>query len=166
MAIAFFILALLIVTSALGVILMKNPIHSALCLIITFLGVAGIFATLEAHFLATVQIIIYAGAIMVLVMFVIMLLNLKYEKNTGIDYLLWGVGAIGCGIFIAIAVNLFMGSMHVPLDYAPDSVGTVANIGRVLFTKYVFAFEAASILIMAAIVGSIVIAKSSYQRDE
>jgi len=166
MAIAFYILALLIIVSALGVISMKNPIHSAMCLIVTFLGVAGIFATLEAHFLATVQIIIYAGAIMVLVMFVIMLLNLKYEANTTLDYLFWIIGAVGCIAFVAITSQLFLNSMLVPLDYQAGSVGTVANIGRVLFTKYVFAFEAAGILIMAAIVGSIVVAKSVKGREE
>jgi NADH-quinone oxidoreductase subunit J len=164
----FFILSIVLLASAAGVIAFRNPIYSALCLVVNLVGVAALYAMLEAHFLAAVQIIVYAGAIMVLVIFVIMLLNIKEEhERPG--------GAVLLG-FVVIAGALFLGSVTTLLyvhysqagqdltslfasGEAQAVVGSAKSIGRLLYSKYVFPFEAASVLIMAAIVGSAMLAK-------
>ncbi len=158
--IVFYLLAASIVFTGVAVVAMRNPIHSALALVCNLIGVAAIFASLQAHFLATVQVIVYAGAIMVLVIFVIMLLNIKEEKPARERFLLLGgVVLAGFAFFVALSF-VFLHQFQVTPELTDEITGSVANIGRVLFTKYVFPFEAASLLIMAAIVGSIMIAKT------
>jgi NADH-quinone oxidoreductase subunit J len=159
MTLAFIILSFLLIVSAIGVVGFKNPIFSALSLVANLFLVAVIFATLEAHFLATVQIIVYAGAIMVLVLFVLMLLNLKVESLTrqSVFYVFCSIITAVCfvGALLPLIGRVF-GKMNVG-----DSgvVGTVQALGRVLYVDYVFPFEAASILIMAAIIGAVMLAK-------
>lgn len=166
MSIVFYILAALLVLSALGVVLMRNPIHSALFLIANLLLVAGVYAALAAHFLAVVQVIVYAGAIMVLVVFVIMLLNIKQEKP-GVSG--WTLGIVS----VAIGTAFLYGFAHViqaqfgnKTLVITENVGTVANIGKLLYSDYVFPFEAASVLIMAGIVGATMLAKRNYKKKE
>ena len=161
----FYPLAGFCVVMALGVIFNNSPVGSAISLIGMMLGLAGIFVLQQAHFIAIVQIIIYAGDIMVLFMFVIMLLNLKQGENEG-----WAsrgknlplsvlTGFLAVGILYKITMVLFSVDMDTPASL-PDSFGTVAVIGETLFTDFVLPFEVASILLLLAMVGAVVLAKS------
>lgn len=160
----FYPLAGVILVLALGVVFNNSPIGSAVSLIGMMLGLAGVFVLLQAHFLAILQVIIYAGAIMVLFMFVIMLLNLKgpdrawksRERNLFLSILtsLMVVGVLYK--FIDITVGTDFDS---PAD-VPRTFGTTAEVGTKLFTDYVLPFEVASILLLAAMVGAVVLAKS------
>ena len=161
----FYPLAGFCVVMALGVIFNNSPVGSAISLIGMMLGLAGIFVLQQAHFIAIVQIIIYAGAIMVLFMFVIMLLNLKQgedegwasrDKNLPLSVL---TGFLAVGILYKITMVLFSVDMDTPASL-PDSFGTVAVIGETLFTDFVLPFEVASILLLLAMVGAVVLAKS------
>jgi len=161
----FYPLAGFCVVMALGVIFNNSPVGSAIALIGMMLGLAGIFVLQQAHFIAIVQIIIYAGAIMVLFMFVIMLLNLKQgededwasrDKNLPLSVL---TGFLAVGILYKITMVLFSVDMDTPASL-PDSFGTVAVIGETLFTDFVLPFEVASILLLLAMVGAVVLAKS------
>ena len=161
----FYPLAGFCVVLALGVVLNNSPVGSAISLIGMMLGLAGIFVLQQAHFLAILQIIIYAGAIMVLFMFVIMLLNLKEGDDTGWiareRNLLLSVltGLLAVGILYKISGILFSAEMDTPA-ILPDSFGTVATIGETLFTDFVLPFEVASILLLVAMVGAVVLAKT------
>ena len=160
----FYPIAGLCVALALGVIFNNSPVGSAMCLIGMMLGLAGIFVLLQAHFIAVLQIIIYAGAIMVLFMFVIMLLNLKQansadwvtrDKNLFISIL---TGALALGIVYKIVDITFMANLDSPATL-PDTFGTVAIVGEALFTDFVLPFEVASLLLLAAMIGAVVLAK-------
>ena len=149
---------------AFGVIFNTSPVGSAMCLIGMMLGLAGIFVLLQAHFMAILQIIIYAGAIMVLFMFVIMLLNLKQaasadwvarDKNRFISIL---TGVLAVGILYKIVDITFLADLNSPAEL-PDTFGTVATIGESLFTDFVLPFEVASLLLLAAMIGAVVLAK-------
>jgi NADH-quinone oxidoreductase subunit J len=161
----FYPLAGFCVVLALGVVFNNSPVGSALSLIGMMLGLAGIFVLQQAHFIAILQIIIYAGAIMVLFMFVIMLLNLKEgddagwisrERNLLLSVL---TGILAIGILYKILDIIFTAKIDTPA-ILPDSFGTVANIGETLFTDFVLPFEVASILLLAAMVGAVVLAKT------
>lgn len=157
-------MAALIVASGLWVVLARNPIHSALGLVLNLLTVAGIFAQLGAHFLAAAQIIVYAGAIMVLVLFVLMLLNLKVENPKKQSSVLIGLAALsGLGaawMLVPMLQHSFAGAY---VDAGVPVEGTVKAVGLVLFSRYIFPFEIASVLIMAAIVGAVMLAKRRYR---
>lgn len=161
----FYPLAGFCVVLALGVVLNNSPVGSAIALIGMMLGLAAIFVLQQAHFIAVLQVIIYAGAIMVLFMFVIMLLNLKKGDDTGWiareRNLLLSVltGILATGILYKIASILFVAEMDTPA-ILPDSFGTVATIGEILFTDFVLPFEVASILLLTAMVGAVVLAKT------
>ena len=160
----FYPIAGLCIALALGVIFNTSPVGSAMCLIGMMLGLSGIFVLLQAHFVAILQIIIYAGAIMVLFMFVIMLLNLKVaassdwvmrDKNLFISIM---SGVLTVGILYKIVDVIFMTELNSPATL-PDSFGTVATIGESLFTDFVLPFEVASLLLLAAMIGAVVLAK-------
>lgn len=155
----FLLLSVVIVLSGVAVVAFRNPIHSALSLVTNLLAVAALFAMLDAHFLAVVQVIVYAGAIMVLFLFVVMLLNVKVEaaKRYGMVMLL-SAGIVGA-LFIGLLVKLFGSGFAGVAEPSTELSGGVLEIGRLLYTKYVFTFEAASLLIIAAIVGAVMLAK-------
>ena len=162
----FYPLAGLCILFAIGVILNNSPVGSAMSLIAMMLGLAGIFVLLQAHFIAILQIIIYAGAIMVLFMFVIMLLNLKgkgeddhwksRDKNLLLSVL---TGFLALGILYKI-IEITNASEFNPPTLTPESFGTVREVGTILFTKFVLPFEVASILLLVAMIGAVVLAKS------
>lgn len=160
----FYPIAFLCVALALGVIANKSPIGSAICLIGMMLGLAAVFVLQQAHFIAILQIIIYAGAIMVLFMFVIMLLNLKggdtawrgRTRNTLLSVL---TGFLAVGILYKIIEITLATDFDSPQKVA-DSFGTAAQVGTFLFTDFVLPFEVASILLLAAMVGAVVLAKT------
>ena len=169
MNVLFILLAALVLVAALGVIFLRNPVHSALSLVANLVGVAGIYAMLNAHFLAAVQIIVYAGAIVVLVLFVLMLLNLKVEALKRHEQIFYTVvmliAVVFCGALLPV-LHQFFGVFNSDTTLKASSViptmvveGTVEAIGKLLFTRYLFLFEAASILIMAALVGAVMLSK-------
>jgi NADH-quinone oxidoreductase subunit J len=160
--ILFYILAVGGIISALLVVTRRNPIISALFLILNFFCLAGIYLTLHAQFIAVIQIFVYAGAIMVLFVFVIMLLNLGDVQQLKDKFSWKKVVAIGIGFGVLMEIiYVFMIQTGTP---AADmnrmtEVGTVEAVGRVLFTRFLFSFEVTSLLLTAAIVGAIVLAK-------
>jgi NADH-quinone oxidoreductase subunit J len=157
--------AALAVVAAFNVILQRNPIYSAIGLIVVLCSLAAIFLTLGAQFIAAMQIIVYAGAIMVLFVFVIMLLNVR-EEETRIDkqkYLKW----LAAPLFLALLAEVMAVVRYV--DRTPQLLasanGTVENIAQKMFTDYVIPFEAASVLILMAIVGSMLLARREKKED-
>ena len=161
---AFFLgFAALLVGCSLLVITSRNPVASALYLVLAFCSLAGLFLLLHAEFLAMVQIIVYAGAIMVLFLFVIMYLNLKHDVEGGIRLMLRrGIGWVLGALLLAEAV-LLLGRRWAlgPLAAAPPSetVGNTAAIGRLLYSEYLFPFEITSLLLLVAMVGAVIIGR-------
>jgi NADH-quinone oxidoreductase subunit J len=155
----FFILFGAIATGgAIMVVTRRHPMASALYLILTLFAVAALFVLRQAHFLAAIQVIIYAGAVVVLFIFVIMLVNmpedrLPVERNTALRVL--GVVAAGLMILESAVIARRFGMPKLP---AADS-GSVEAVGRALFTDYLLAFEVTSVLLLAAVVGAIALAK-------
>lgn len=168
-------LAALAVVAAFNVILQRNPIYSAIGLIVVLCSLAALFLTLSAQFIAAMQIIVYAGAIMVLFVFVIMLLNVRAEE-TRIDkqkYLKWLAPPLFLALLVEVMavvryVNLTPQPLPSAIDPAvpPETVlGTVENVAYGMFTNYVIPFEAASVLILMAIVGSMLLARREKKED-
>ncbi len=153
-------LGIISVASALLVVFSKNPIHSVLYLIITFFSIAGQYVLLNAQFLFIVQIIVYSGAIMVLFLFVLMLLNLNKDTEPQKSNLFKFISIItACSLFISmIAMVKGVGNLNLPSE--PDSqIGLVKNLGMVLFSKYVIPFELSSVLFISGMVGAVMIGK-------
>jgi NADH-quinone oxidoreductase subunit J len=154
----FFLLAALCVGSVLGMIISKNQAYNALFLIVAFASLGGLFGLLEAPFIAVVQIIIYAGAIMVLFIFVIMMINIRTgippEKKKWTLYLSLGLAVV---LIIELIVAI-KAAFTLPVSTETLEAGPV-SLGRLLFTKYLYPFEITSILIIAALVGAIVLVK-------
>ena len=159
----FFYLAGIIVLTSFLVVALRNPVYSALSLLIMFFHVAGLYVTLHAEFVAAVQIIVYAGAILVLYLFVVMLLNVKREDRYHVQLPL---GAL-LGVTILTEVILLMlqrGDSGVPVAppaAAPPAaaIGNTEAIGEVLYSTYVFPFEVASLILLVAMIGAIILAK-------
>jgi NADH-quinone oxidoreductase subunit J len=154
----FFLLAALCVGSVLGMIISKNQAYNALFLIVAFASLGGLFGLLEAPFIAVVQIIIYAGAIMVLFIFVIMMINIRTgippEKKKWTLYLSLGLAVV----LIIELIFAIKAAFTLPVSTETLEAGPV-SLGRLLFTKYLYPFEITSILIIAALVGAIVLVK-------
>ena len=158
----------LLVACSLMVILHRNPVTSALFLVLAFCSLAGIYLLLHAEFVAMVQIIVYAGAIMVLFLFVVMLLNAPHE-DTDEDLARgvrrgggWGVKAVGVLLALAFALELVWALGRggwAAGELGGGAAGSVAAIGRLLFTDYAFPFEVTSVLILVAMVGSVLMAR-------
>jgi NADH-quinone oxidoreductase subunit J len=157
--IIFGVLSVISLVSALGVVLSKNPVTSVLCLIVTFFTIAGHYIMLNAQFLAVVHIIVYAGAIMVLFLFVIMLMNLNAEiepqKRSWLKY----AGAISGGAFLVVLLAALREASMPALLPGANDIGLIANLGKTLFNQYVVPFEVSSILFLSAMVGAVVIGK-------
>jgi NADH-quinone oxidoreductase subunit J len=158
--VAFLVVALLAVGSALGLVLRKNPIHGALFLVVNLGSIAVFYLMLGAEFLAAAQIIVYAGAIMVLFVFAIMVL-IPGKEETGPDprrtLRLWAlpVGGVLCGLIVAWLLI----PRAVPPATGTAGPGGVEAIGRLLFTDYLFPFEVTSVLLLAAMVGVLLLTR-------
>lgn len=159
----FFGFAALLVVTSLMVVLHRNPVTSALFLVLAFSSLAGIYLLLNAEFLGMVQIVVYAGAIMVLFLFVIMYLNLQHDVESGLQTAV----RRGIGWFTGAAV-LLTGATLVRRHWAmgpvnnalPDAEhGNVVAIGKMLYSRYLFPFEITSILLLVAMVGVIIVAR-------
>ena len=168
--IAFYLFAAIAVVASLLVIAQRNPIYSVLLLIASFGALSGLYVLLEAPFVAVIQIIVYAGAIMVLFLFVVMLLNAPHEET---DYderthplLRPGPMRLGVALALALAVELWwaLGRGGDSGSFPAGAVTSVASIGRALFTDYAFQFEVTSILILVAMVGAVVLARREEHR--
>jgi NADH-quinone oxidoreductase subunit J len=158
----FYILAFGAVVSALLMVTNKRPVRAAMSLIATMSFLAALYVLLDAHLIAALQLIVYAGAIMVLFLFVIMLLNIE-EKEGGLagnTIALQFVAMLVVGVLFVTMVSLFKidGSSLTPGDGAIE-FGTTKAVGKMLFTEYLLPFEIASVLLLAAIVGAVILAK-------
>lgn len=160
--ILFSIFGVIGVASAIAVITLKNPIASAMSLILHFFALAGIYLTLKAQFIAAMQIIIYAGAIMALALFVIMLLNLNKEISIKENYNWRKMAALALGatIFVQFAFAFLLSPSNM-FVISPQAIinGTAESIGISLFSNYLFPFEAISLTLLTAVVGAVLIAK-------
>ena len=163
----FLVSAAVCIFGALGVVLFRNPVHNALSLVATLFGVAVLFVAQEAYFLAAIQVIVYAGAIVVLFLFVIMLLGVDSAERLGLEPI---AGQRAAGVVCGVAIlglsltALLAGAERVtgtPSSTAPldPKFTDVERLGRVLFTDYVFAFEITAVLLTIAVVGAVVLAR-------
>jgi NADH-quinone oxidoreductase subunit J len=164
----FYAFAGIAVLGSLFVIVQRNPIYSVLALVAAFFGLSGLYVLLEAPFVAIVQIIIYAGAIMVLFLFVVMLLNVPREDAAEWDRMhpLYRPWPMRMGSLLAVLLVAQLGWALWRTPGLSDGIGAqsaaisdVAALGRVLFTDYMFAFEVTSILILASMVGAVIMAR-------
>jgi NADH-quinone oxidoreductase subunit J len=156
------------VIGCLLVVVQKNPVYSIMSLILAFFGLAGLYVLLEAPFVAVVQIIVYAGAILVLFLFVVMLLNVPREDAAEWDrtHPLDRPGAKRIGAVLAIMLIGQLGwalyrtpGLTGPIGEQTEGISDISELGRVLFTDYMFAFEVTSILIIAAMLGAVILAR-------
>ena len=158
-SILFWVLSVMAVGSALGVILSRNPVNSVLFLILTFFAISGHYILMNAQFLAVVNIIVYAGAIMVLFLFVIMLMNLNADVEPQKGQMIQLAGGISGGVLFLIILAAVKTAGTQTIDTKSTDIGLIANLGKVLFTKYVLPFEISSVLFLSAMIGAVVIGK-------
>ncbi len=157
----FYFLAFLSIISALMVVFSKNPMYSVLYLVLCFFSIAGHYILLSAEFLAFVHIIVYAGAIMVLFLFVLMLLNLN-SKTESFKTPLWKFAAIcsGSALMLVILASFKETQNFITPGSPPaTTIGTVKNLGTILFNEYILPFEISSVLFISAMVGAVILAK-------
>jgi NADH-quinone oxidoreductase subunit J len=137
----------------------RNPVTSAMFLVLTIISMAGLFVLLHAFFLAAVQILVYAGAVMVLFLFVIMLLDLKEEERRKIKMFSLIGGLVSVGAILAIFVKSILTAQPDANLSAPVLEGETAALGKLLFTQYLLPFEIVSVLLLVAIMGVILLSK-------
>ena len=164
--ILFFVLAAIALVAALGMLLSRSPIHSALSLIVNLLCVAGLYLTLNAQFIGVVQVIVYAGAIMVLFLFVIMLLNLgELPRPQEFNWKL-GLGFTAGVLFLALLVYVLAAGMDAlpnsSIGAAAAETGTARAIALQLFTTYALPFEIIGLLLLVATIGAVMLAKKRF----
>lgn len=161
----FILLAVVTTITAILVIVQRNPVASAIYLIITFFCLAGIYLLLNAQFIAIIQVLVYAGAIMVLFLFVIMLLNLEKEKKIITRHRLQKVLGVFLGVILLAQIGMIFNSVLLEGgkgNFPPEKVAAIGNtevVARLLFTDFLLPFEITSILLLVAIIGAIVLAK-------
>jgi NADH-quinone oxidoreductase subunit J len=161
----FYFLSFLAVLSALMVVFSRNPIYSVLYLVITFFCVGGHYLILSADFLFAVHIIVYAGAIMVLFLYVIMLLNLNKESETPKSNLLKFTAVISAGLLMLVIIAALRGAETTMITFdANNNIGLVKNLGQMLFNEFLLPFEVVSILLLAAMVGAVMLGKTHMKR--
>jgi len=161
-AILFWFLTALALVSALMVLLSKNPVHSVLWLIAVFFAISGHYILLNAQFLAIVNLIVYAGAIMVLFLFVIMLMNLNKETEPKKNWMMKIAGAVSGGCLLMVLVSLVKQATEMNGKIAltkEGNIGLIENLGKALFSDFVVPFEISSVLFLSAMVGAVVIGK-------
>ena len=157
--ILFWFLAVLAISGAIGVVASKNPIYSVLCLIIVFFAISGHYILMNAQFLAIVNIIVYAGAIMVLFLFVIMLMNLNADTEPVKNVYMKLAGVIAGLMLMIIFVAALSHADTKTIIRPGTSVGLTESLGQALFSKYVVPFEISSVLFLSAMIGAILIGK-------
>lgn len=157
----FFLVAFLAIASAVYFVFTRNPLYAILSLIVTMFSIAGMYILLNAQFLGIVQIIVYAGAIMVLFLYILMMLNLNKEDESKKANLPKFIGIFSVCILFVGMLGAYKGltGKTTAAESIDNSVGLTKNLGRLLFNEYVLPFELASILILAGIVGAVLIGK-------
>jgi NADH-quinone oxidoreductase subunit J len=166
-ALFFYLFASICVASAVMVITSRNPVHSVLYLILAFVNAAGLFVLLGAEFLAMILVIVYVGAVAVLFLFVVMMLDVDFTalRRGFLDYMPIGA-VIGAVFFIELVAMLLVGSGAIGTGAgkaitdaipSPDDVTNTAALGRVLYTKYIYYFQAAGLVLLVAMIGAIVL---------
>lgn len=156
----FGILSFLSIMFALMVVFTRNPVNSVLYLVLTFFCIAGHYLLLNAQFLAVVHIVVYAGAIMVLFLFIIMLMNLNADTEPRKHVVTRIIAGIVGGMLLVVMVGALKGAEQLQLVHGGSSqIGMVKSLGNVLFREFLFPFEVTSILLLAALVGAIMIGK-------
>lgn len=166
--ILFWFLSALALVSATMVLISKSPIHSVLWLIIVFFAISGHYVLLNAQFLAIVNLIVYAGAIMVLFLFVVMLMNLNSETEPQKNTWLKIAGAVAGGSLLLIMVDVASSAVEMQNKTAmvkEGNIGLIKNLGKVLFSEYVIPFEISSVLFLSAMIGAVVIGKKEKGAD-
>ena len=171
----FYIFSAVMLTTALLTVLLPNAVNGAMCMIVAFLSTAGLFVLLEAYFLAIIQVLVYAGAVMVLFLFIIMLLDVEKEGGL-VEYknkLSTGASVIGFTLFVLLIFSLFSGEylpepellpvVENPTDFQDGIPFTTSSksFGYGLFTKYMLPFQVTGFLLLAAMIGVIVVSKKS-----
>jgi NADH-quinone oxidoreductase subunit J len=175
----FIVAGAIVLAGAFGVVLARNPVHSALMLVMTLFGVAVLFVAQEADFLAAVQVIVYAGAIVVLFLFVIMLLGVDRAEDLAVEPLggqrpaavAAGIALLGVvltAIFLTRSQNdtVVTGVQSVVAPLSVVETSNIQKLGEALFTNYLFAFEITSVLLVIAVVGAVVLARRPVKLDE
>lgn len=159
--ILFWFLSALAIISALAVVSSRNPVHSVLWLIIVFFAISGHYILLNAQFIGIVNLIVYAGAIMVLFLFVIMLMNLNAQREPQKNKWLRLAGVVsgGCLMLVLVAALKNADENKLPVQLYGGDIGLIEKLGKVLFTEYVVPFEISSVLFLSAMVGAAVIGK-------
>jgi NADH-quinone oxidoreductase subunit J len=156
--ILFYIFSALALICGVMILVSRNPVNSAMFLVLTIASIAGLFVLLEAFFLAAVQILVYAGAVMVLFLFVIMLLDLKVEERRKFK----AFGIAGAVVAVGTILAIFVKSLHsTPFSEtrAPNFQAGTVDLGKLLFSQYLLPFEIVSVLLLVAMVGVILLSK-------
>src|SRR5438876_11462658 len=161
-AFLFWTFALLMLVFGAAVIVTRNPVASALNLVVSFLGLAALFMSLNAYFIGIIQVLVYAGAVMVLFLFIIMLLNLRAEQARRIN---WLASAGGIAVALALLIQIFSVISHLKFAQNPFpplaglTIDDVRNIGAVLFRNYNLPFQIVGVLVLVATVGVVLLSK-------
>ena len=166
--ILFYVLSALTVLSALLMVFSKSAVHSILFLIITFFCISGHYILLNAQFLAIVNIIVYAGAIMVLFLFVVMLMNLNNEKKSFGTPAKLLAATLVCALFIALTVGIMFGQKEATtqaVQLYEGEIGLINNLGQLLYSEYVLPFELSSILFISAMIGAVILSKKDEELE-
>lgn len=163
--IIFILLSVMAIGSALMVITRKNPVHSVLYLIVTFFAISGHYILLNAQFLAIVNIIVYAGAIMVLFLFVVMMMNLNVAAEPQKNKFLQLAGVISGGslLLVLLAAIMKSKSVNAGVQMQDGDYGLIKTLGKILFNDYVIPFEISSILFLSAMIGAVVMSKKEHR---
>ncbi len=180
-AVVFVVAAVIVLSGAVGVVASRNPVHSALFLIQTLFGVAVLFVLQEAHFLAAVQIVVYAGAIVILFLFVIMLLGVDTADDWSVEPIagqrpltvIVGAALLGLGLaLVVVASDALTGQVQRGGERALDSrfinnepITDIERIGRVLFTDYALSFEITAALLTVAVIGAVVLTRKQLRSE-
>ncbi len=160
--ILFYALSVFAIVSAILVLVSKNPIHSVLWLILVFFAISGHYILLNAQFLAIVNIIVYAGAIMVLFLFVIMLMNVQSDKEPQKKLLIKFIGVLSGGSLLTLLIALVKQTAQLEgkqVLMKEGTIGLIHPLGKALFNDYVLPFEISSVLFLSAMVGAVIIGK-------
>ena len=161
-AFLFWTFALLMLVFGAGVIITRNPVASALNLVVSFLGLAALFMSLNAYFIGIIQVLVYAGAVMVLFLFIIMLLNLRAEQARRIN---WLASAGGIAVALALLIQIFFVVGHLKSGrqtFPPltaSAIDDVRNVGALLFSKYNLPFQIIGVLVLVATIGVVFLSK-------
>ena len=155
-------MSLITIVSGLAVIFARNPVYSVLALIVAFFAIAGHYILLNAQFLAAVHIIVYAGAIMVLFLFVIMMLNLNKETEPQKAINIKMAAVVAAGVLMITLIGALRSADSIPQPANLDgNIGLVSNLGKVLFSDFLIPFEISSVLFLAAMVGAVMLGKKT-----